>query len=81
MQIAFFCDAFLRVASLRYAFLRVDYFCDASLHYAFLRVVYLRYAFLRVGYLCDASLRYAFLRVVYLRDAFLCCLLALCLFA
>ena len=45
----FFCDALLRVASSRYACLRVGYLCDASLRYAFLRVGYLRDAFLCVA--------------------------------
>ena len=62
------CDAFLRVAFLRYASLRTAFLRDAffrvvSLRYAFLRFGSLRYASLRVAFLRDASLRYAFLRV------------------
>ena len=60
-----FCDAFLRVAFLRYAslrdaFLRVGSFRDASLRYAFLRVASLRCASWRVASLRCASLRVAF---------------------
>ena len=60
-----FCDAFLRVAFLRYASLRT-----ASLRYAFLRVGSLRDTFLRVGSLRDAFLRVASLRYASLRVAF-----------
>ena len=63
---------FLRIASLRYAFLRVGSLSDASLRYAFLRVGSLRDAFLRVGFLRDASLRVAFQCDAFCRDAFFC---------
>ena len=46
--------AFLRVASLRYAFLRVGFLHYASLRDAFLRVGFLRDASLRVAFQCDA---------------------------